>query len=60
MLGYAPEQWDALPWWQQRMFAGRMAEWLRMERGGQPDQDVATDDDALADMGFRVTRVTLE
>lgn len=52
-LGFSVDEWDALPWWQQRLYI----EELDAELSGGEDQGAVeqSSDDALLAAGFKIT-----
>lgn len=48
-LGFSVAEWDALPWWQSRMYAELLDEYLAAERGEEITDGPLDNDDEWAD-----------
>lgn len=53
-LGYGPEEWDGLPWWQQRLMLDGLNEEFAPAEDARPEP-VDLDDAGLAAHGIKVT-----
>ncbi|WP_190824684.1 hypothetical protein [Saccharopolyspora pogona] len=49
-LGFSVDEWDRLPWWQQRLYV----EELDAELSGPDQGDGQSSDEALLAAGFRI------
>jgi hypothetical protein len=60
-LGFSIDEWDAMPWWQQRVYIEQLELYAAIQRGEHipddllPDDDSrAVTDDSLTALGFSV------
>jgi hypothetical protein len=52
-LGFSVGEWDALPWWQQRLYVEELDRELAGDDAPQADNGLASNDD-LSALGFNV------
>lgn len=55
-LAFSADEWDTLPWWQQRMYAEELAAELNGDAGSGDGDELASSED-LAGIGFHVQHV---